>query len=228
MTFRLGCDLDGTLADMEEALQREATALFGPDVVLRPSGSPHLEAPDTAEESSAATSDPPSRKKGLSPRQVRQLWAHVATIENFWTTLNEIEPGAVARLGELRRGLKLEIVFLTQRPETAGESTQLQTQRWLAAHGFELPSVCVLRGSRGKAAATLRIDVLFDDRPENCLDVISDSNTRPILVWRDPADTVPPGAARLGIETVFSIAEGLDRYVSSWRRDAASSIISKS
>lgn len=213
MTFRLGCDLDGTLADMEAALQREATGLFGPDVVLRPSGSPHLEAPETTEESAAAAaaSDPPVRKKGLSPRQVRQLWAHIATIENFWTTLKEIEPGAVVRLGELRRGHKMDIVFLTQRPETAGESTQLQTQRWLAAHGFELPSVCILRGSRGKAAATLGIDVLFDDRPENCLDVISESNTRPILVWRDPADAVPPGAARLGIETVFSIAEGLER-----------------
>ena len=213
MTFRLGCDLDGTLADMEAALQREATGLFGPDVVLRPSGSPHLEAPETTEESAAAAaaSDPPVRKKGLSPRQVRQLWAHIATIENFWTTLKEIEPGAVVRLGELRRGHKMDIAFLTQRPETAGESTQLQTQRWLAAHGFELPSVCILRGSRGKAAATLGIDVLFDDRPENCLDVISESNTRPILVWRDPADAVPPGAARLGIETVFSIAEGLER-----------------
>jgi hypothetical protein len=213
MTFRLGCDLDGTLADMEGALQREATALFGPDVVLRPSGSPHLESPDTTEDSSAvpATTDPPVRKKGLSDRQVRQLWAHVATIDNFWTTLDEIEPGAVASLSELRRGLKLEIVFLTQRPETAGESTQLQSQRWLAAHGFELPSVCVLRGSRGKATATLRMDALLDDRPENCLDVISDSKTKPILVWRDPADSVPPGAARLGIETVFSIAEGLER-----------------
>jgi hypothetical protein len=213
MTFRLGCDLDGTLADMEGALQREATVLFGPDVVLRASGSPHLESPDATEDSSAApaTADPPVRKKGLSARQVRQLWAHVATIDNFWTTLDEIEPGAVASLSELRRGLKLEIVFLTQRPETAGESTQLQSQRWLAAHGFELPSVCVLRGSRGKATATLRMDALLDDRPENCLDVISDSKTKPILVWRDPADSVPPGAARLGIETVFSIAEGLER-----------------
>jgi hypothetical protein len=213
MTFRLGCDLDGTLADMEGALQREATALFGPGVVLRPLGSPHLESPDAPEPSStaAAAADPPVRKKGLSARQVRQLWAHVATIDNFWTTLDEIEPGAVAGLSELRRGLKMEIVFLTQRPETAGESTQLQSQRWLAAHGFELPSVCVLRGSRGKATATLRMDVLLDDRPENCLDVISDSKTKPILVWRDPADSVPPGAARLGIETVFSIAEGLER-----------------
>ena len=213
MTFRLACDLDGTLADMEGALQREATELFGPDVVLRPSGSPHLEAPETSEESVAAgvTPEPPARRKRLSPRQVHELWARVATIENFWTTLKEIEPGSVASLGDLRRDLKLEIIFLTQRPDTAGESTQLQSQRWLAAHGFELPSVCVLRGSRGKAAATLRIDALFDDRPENCLDVISDSSARPILVWRDAADAVPPGAARLGIETVFSIAEGLER-----------------
>ena len=211
MTLRVACDLDGTVADMEAALLREATALFGPDVLLRSSGSPHLEAPEQDEEATAARADRPSRKKGLTPRQMRQLWAHVATIENFWTTLKEIEPGAIARLSQLRTTSNAEVIFLTQRPDTAGESTQLQSQRWLAAHGFEFPSVCVLKGSRGKVAAVLRINLLFDDRPENCLDVISDSDAKAILVWRDPPETIPPGATRLGIETVQSMSEALAR-----------------
>ena len=34
MTLRIACDLDGTVADMDAALQREARRLFGPDIDL--------------------------------------------------------------------------------------------------------------------------------------------------------------------------------------------------
>lgn len=213
MALRIACDLDGTIADMEGALQREAELLFGPDVVLRPVGSAHLEAPVDVEAApdTPPKVDPSAEKKTLSSRQLRQLWEHVATIDNFWATLKEIEPGSVARIAGLRAAHRMEVIFLTQRPDTAGETTQLQTQRWLEAHGFELPSVYVLRGSRGKAAAALHIDVVLDDRPENCLEVAIESKARPLLVWRDPIDMVPPGAARFHIETVSSIGDALRR-----------------
>jgi hypothetical protein len=213
MALRVACDLDGTIADMEGALQREAEQLFGSDVVVRPVGSAHLEGPEDvdAPTEGAPNVDSSAGRKTLTPRQLRQLWERVFTIDNFWTTLKEIEPGSVARIAGLRSAHRLEVMFLTQRPDTAGEPAQLQTQRWLAAHGFELPSVFVLRGSRGKAAAALQIDVVLDDRPENCLEVVTESKARPILVWRDPIETVPPGAARLGIETVFSIGDALQR-----------------
>ena len=225
MALRIACDLDGTIADMEAALQREAEQLFGPGVLVRPAGSSHLEAPvdppapetasgqavDASADGVTNNPKPSVERRALSDRQLRDLWQHVATIENFWTTLSEIEPGSVARISALRFAHRLEVIFLTQRPDTAGEAAQLQTQRWLVAHGFELPSVYVLRGSRGKAAAALHIDVVLDDRPENCLEVITESKARPMLVWRDAIETVPPGAARLGIETVLSIAEALHR-----------------
>jgi hypothetical protein len=224
MALRVACDLDGTIADMEGALQREAEQLFGPGVVVRPAGSSHLEAPvdppspeaavrqavDASAEV-AANNPKHAERRALSDRQLRELWQHVATIDNFWTTLKEIEPGSVARIAGLRAAHRLEVMFLTQRPDTAGEPAQLQTQRWLAAHGFEFPSVFVLHGSRGRAAAALHIDVVLDDRPENCLEVVTESKARPILVWREPIESVPPGAARLGIETVFSIADALHR-----------------
>jgi hypothetical protein len=110
----------------------------------------------------------------LSGRQIRHLWEHIAKIEDFWTTLREIEPGSVARLAAMRNAHRFEVIFLTQRPDTDGEITQLQTQRWLESHGFELPSAFVLQGSRGKAAA-LGVDVVLDDRPENCLEVVKES-----------------------------------------------------
>ena len=219
MVLRVACDLDGTIADMEGALQREAETLFGRGVCVRAPDS--AEAPDTDGDVDGGVKefDTPSGRKMLTSRQMRQLWAHVAGIENFWASLEEIEAGSVARFCALRTQQGMEVIFLTQRPDTAGEPTQLQTQRWLEAHGFELPSVYVLQGSRGKAAAALSLDVVLDDRAENCLDVAAESKAQPILVWRNPADAVPQGAARLGIDIVFSMEEAF-RHLEEMMRPA--------
>jgi hypothetical protein len=91
----------------------------------------------------------------MTPRQERRLWELVRAIENFWESLPEIEPGMVARLNALASGRGWEVIFLTKRPATKGVTAQLQTQRWLEAHGFALPSVYVVQGSRGAIAAAL-------------------------------------------------------------------------
>ena len=184
MPLRIACDLDGTLADMGAALQREARNLFGPDA---------------------------GDFQRLTARQLRKLWEHVGEVEDFWLSLPEIEPGGVARLAVLAALHRWEVLFHTQRPATAGETAQIQTQRWLEAHGFELPSVYVMEGSRGKLADALGLDAVIDDRAENCVDVVTDSKARAFLVWRDDPASVPTGAASLGIETVFSTADALDR-----------------
>ena len=215
MSLRIACDLDGTLADMDAALQREAEQLFGPGMRLHSRGTTVEMPPVDGNENEVAAAgvDGSLAPAGqvLSARQLRQLWAHVGTIENFWTSLPEIEPGAVARLAELTARHGWELIFFTQRPATSGETSQVQSQRWLASHGFELPSVFVIGGARGKAAAALRLHAVLDDRSENCLDVASESKALPLLVWRDEPDTAPPGASRLGIETVFSVASALER-----------------
>jgi hypothetical protein len=181
MPLRIACDLDGTLADMDAALQREARALFGPE---------------------AAVGD-------LTDAQRRRLWIRVGEIEDFWLTLDEIEPGAVGRLGELASEYGWEVLFVTQRPASAGQAVQRQSQRWLQAHGFELPSVYVVIGSRGPLAATLALDAVLDDRPDNCVDIVTDSDARALLVWRRDPASIPPGTSQLGIEPVSSIAEAL-------------------
>lgn len=212
MSLRVAFDLDGTVADMEGALQRVAEQLFGPNVALRPAGSQHLEAPASVDDVDVDATKMEARaekRQVLSGRQLRQVWERVTATENFWGTLAEIEPGSIARIAALRNQHRLEVMFLTQRPDTQGEITQLQTQRWLQAHGFELPSVYVLRGSRGLAAAAMQMDVVVDDRPENCLEVATESQARPLLVWRDPIELLPPGAQRLGIEPVPSVAEAV-------------------
>jgi hypothetical protein len=217
MSLRIAVDLDGTLADMDAALQLEAERLFGPGVDLRGSlrGRPESvesETPDTAAATPGdrpQTSPPASRR--LTDRQQRQLWLCVQKTPNFWADLKEIEPGAVAKLAAMTAAHRWEVIFLTQRPPCAGDTAQIQTQRWLQAHGFELPSVFVVSGSRGRIATALTLDAVVDDRPDNCLDVATDSKALPLLVWRDTPETVPPGAARLGITVVFSMAEALDK-----------------
>jgi hypothetical protein len=102
------------------------------------------------------------------------------------------------------------VLFLTKRPECAGATAQVQTQRWLEANGFLLPSVFVVQGSRGRIADALALDFVIDDRHENCLDVVVDSKARAVLVWRDDRRQLPAAARRLGIGVVSSVAECLD------------------
>lgn len=224
MSLRVACDLDGTLADMESALEAEANRLFGPGVDLRSSLRARPEGPASVETPDPTASTPGMRRSvrqpssirsmpgvRLSDRQQRQLWAHIRRIEDFWTTLKEIEPGAVARLAGAAAAHQWDVIFITARPSSAGETTQRQSQRWLQAHGFELPSVYVVSGSRGNIAAALTLDAVIDDRPEHCLDVATDSHAKPFLVWREDPATVPPGASRMGIQAVSTVEEAVRR-----------------
>jgi len=217
--LRIAFDLDGVLADMDAELLRQAEALFGEKVTRRreeraadgagPAETPpDDEAPASAD--AAPASAPPLPKLNLTARQQRKLWARVETIENFWTTLDEIEPGIVARLGAVAQERRWEVIFLTKRPQSAGMTAQRQTQQWLESKGFSLPSVYVVQGSRGRIAAALGLDIVIDDRPENCLDVIADSTARAILVWRDDESQMSAAARRLAIGVVKSVAECLD------------------
>jgi len=215
MPLRIGFDLDGTLADMEGELIRQAEILFGESMARRVD--PRPATPEInpafaggAPVEPAADNEPPLLKLKLTKRQQGRLWEHVESIENFWQTLGECEPGIVERLGRLASERRWEIIFLTKRPEGAGATAQLQTQLWLESRGFHLPSVYVVQGSRGRIAAALGLDVVVDDRPENCLDVAVECQARAILIWRDGAGQLPAAAQRLGIGVVKTVADCLD------------------
>lgn len=218
MPLRIAFDLDGVLADMQSALVRHAGILFDSQVDGRsedrvPATSPETDDPRPAEQEAAERSPdsiPPRIRTALTVAQQRQLWRHVESIPNFWESLAELEPGVVARLYAMARDRRWETIFLTTRPQTAGDTVQVQSQRWLEANGFFLPSVFVVQGSRGRVAAALGLDVVIDDRLENCVDVVTDSQARAILIRRqaDPAGTV--ARARLGILVADSVNECLD------------------
>jgi phosphoglycolate phosphatase-like HAD superfamily hydrolase len=222
--LRIAFDLDGVLADMESALIREAVGLFGektarrlrahaveiPAISLKVPEGNGVSAPAAGTESAVADEVPPFLKVTMSERQQSRLWRHVATVDNFWEGLAECEPGVIARLAAIAEERRWEVIFLTKRPETAGALAQVQTQRWLVSKGFRLPSVFVVQRSRGRIAAALELDVVVDDRPENCLDVVVDSKARAILVWRPDPKTLPAATRRLGIGVVSSVNQCLD------------------
>lgn len=170
--LRIGCDLDGTLADLSGAYRRvEAHVQADSDGVV---------------------------------------WDAIRGTENFWAGLAPLEPGVVRRLHDLSVRARWEVFFVTQRPGTRGQSVQRQSQQWLMAQGFEMPSVVTVPGSRGKAALALDLDFLIDDLPRNCIDVASDSRCRPILVSREPAPDAEAAAARFQIAIVRSVSDALD------------------
>jgi len=201
VALRIAFDLDGVLADMDTELVHQAGSLFG---------GPAPAADGPPEDATPDADAIPIRTLQLTPRQQRRLWKHVGAIENFWERLEELEPGTIARLAAVARQRRWEILFLTRRPQTAGDTSQVQTQRWLESKGFALPSVYVVQGSRGRIASALNLDFVIDDRPENCLDVVVDSQARAILVWRDEEKKLPEAARRLGIGVVNSVAQCLD------------------
>ncbi len=219
MALRIGFDLDGVLADMESELVRQSEILFGEPMTRRlqeraaDAGNAPVSAAAAAAPGSTdpvSTFAPTIAQLNMTSRQQRRLWHHVESIENFWEGLVELEPGVIQRLATLATNRRWEIIFLTKRPETVGATAQVQTQRWLESRGFTLPSVFVVQGSRGRIAASLGLDIVVDDRPENCLDVVVDSKARAILVWRADENQLPASAQRLGIGVVRSVTDCLD------------------
>lgn len=201
MPLRIGFDLDGVLANFAAAYHAVDERLHGPGQASTRAGDPEEEA--KAEES--------AERRHISPRRRNDVvWRTIASTPDFWTTLKPIDPQAIARIHEMMLQHRWEVFFITQRPSTAGDTVQRQSQRWLAEQGFDLPSVLVVPGSRGAAAAALSLDYLVDDNPKNCIDVKSVSEARPLLVADAGDETLIASARRLGIGIVANISAALD------------------
>jgi hypothetical protein len=222
--MRVAFDLDGVLADLHAEFARTALRLFpeldakavrSPDVGSSP---PEDLADDEQGGSQAQTPDPTAGTLPLSRRQNDAVWRELASTENFWEGLGEIESGAIARLWTLSEERRWEILFITSRPLSAGRTVQRQSQRWLERLGFPLPSLYVVQGSRGKIADALALDVVVDDRPENCLDVVLESKAGAVLVWRGTRASVPSSATRLGIAVVNTVNAAIDAIDEAERR----------
>ena len=215
--MRIAFDLDGVLADLHASYVQTAVRLF-PELDRTVIGTPDVGASAPDEKEGAEGSEPGGEKSGgvpraVSRRQSQAIWNALRSVEDFWQGLTEIESGGIARLAALSEERRWEVLFITSRPKSRGATVQRQSQRWLEAKGFPLPSVYVVHGSRGRIAQALDLDVVVDDRPENCLDVALESKAEAILLWRGPQASVPSSAKRLGIAVAPSLHACLDALV---------------
>ena len=208
MGLRVAIDLDGTVADLSRAMHDIAKKKFRKLQDAEPAAPPA-----EATEGAGPVERPTLRDLELSASDLDRLWTHVLKQRNFWTTLHEMEPGVIARIQQLADERRWDVLFITTRPLAAGATTQVQSQEWLAAKGFRHPSVYVVKGSRGRVATALDLDAVVDDRPENCLDVATESPAKALLVWPGPTDTLGPGIARHGVVVTPSIGAALDELV---------------
>jgi phosphoglycolate phosphatase-like HAD superfamily hydrolase len=228
--MRIAFDLDGVLADLHSAFADASIKLF-PQLDKAAMGSPEVgSSPPDAETAAAPKPSVPISRTSTVPltsRQTNAVWRSLAEVPDFWESLQEIEPGMIRRLAELSEERRWEMLFVTSRPKSAGRTVQRQSQRWLQHHGFLMPSVYVVHGSRGQIAKALQIDVVVDDRPENCLDVALESQAGSILVWRGQRESVPASARRMGIAVVHSVSQCLDSLVEIERSNEGGTLLDR-
>jgi hypothetical protein len=202
MIVRVGFDMDGVLADFARAYREVEASLFG--------GSASIETAAPDESNRPGVAEAPEGHYRARRHRNDAVWAAIRATPDFWVALEPIEEGAVARLHALMLDRRWEVFFITQRPPTCGDTVQRQTQRWLVEQGFDLPSVLVIRGSRGAAAKALRLDYHVDDNPQNCMDIVADSDTKPILIVPAIFEGAIVNARKMGIGVAQRIGEALD------------------
>lgn len=214
MPLRIGFDLDGTLANFAAAFHEVEVRLFGPDA-HSDAGQPEKEREEVGEQAEAERRTSEDRRKDERDlkegrRRRDAIWKAIRETPNFWTRLEPLDPKAIGRIHEMTLRHKWEVFFITQRPYTEGDTVQRQTQRWLVTQGFDMPSVLVIGGSRGAAAAALRLDYHVDDSPPNCLDVLAESGAKPILIVHSDDESMLKQARKLKIGTALNIDAALD------------------
>ena len=189
MSIRVGFDVDGVIANFNKTFRETASKV-------------------EAATSGRDRSDPAAH--ALATDVMKRVWEHISRTAQWWLQLDAYEPEQISRLYRTSRQRRWEVYFMTTRPSSAGETTQFQTQWWLVTHGFPLPSVLTVPGSRGDAANALKLDIAVDDRLTNCVDIIAASRTKALLLLRNDDRTVRDQALARGIGVVSTLASAID------------------
>ena len=190
-TLRVGFDLDGVVADFRTAFLDAAGQLLGQDAIRRPAAPlPDFDA--------------------VSAADAKRVWRVITDTPNWWLGVAPYEPAQIARLYQLARQYRWEVSFLTSRIPTAGDSVQFQSQAWLEAHGFYMPAVVTVPGSRGEIANALRLDVIVDDQFLNCLEVVGASQAKAMLLLQVADAALEQQATDRGIGVVHRLEETID------------------
>jgi len=189
--LRIGFDLDGVVADFRTAFLDVAAKLLGRDAIQRPTA-------------------PMPDFNAVSAADAKRVWRVITETPNWWLGLAPYEPAQIARLYQLMRRYRWEVSFLTSRIQTTGDSVQFQSQAWLEAHGFYMPAVVTVPGSRGEIANAMRLDIVIDDQLLNCLEVVGASQTKAILLLQVGDAELQKQATERGIGVVHRLEQAIE------------------
>lgn len=188
MSLRIGIDVDGVLANFRAAFHQAARQCLRREI---------------------DDLDDPKAPQGVLQKDVRRVWDWVARTTNWWMDLEPYEPEEIARLYSITRAAGWEVFFMTNRPPSAGDTVQFQTQWWIERQGFFLPAVLTVPGSRGEIANGLRLDLVIDDLSINCVEIVSASPAKALLMLREEDTIAEDHATSRGIGVVHSLAEAI-------------------
>jgi hypothetical protein len=216
MSIRIGFDVDGVVANFTAAYRAVEKRLFAGHSSRADEPESEDRAQDQRDSRLREAIDRPGETPADShqPHEMRRrrdlIWKEIKQTRDFWATLEPTEDGGVRRIHQLMLRYRWEVFFITQRPATAGDTVQRQTQRWLVEQGFDFPSVLVVTGSRGVISSALRLSYHVDDSPQHCIDVRADSATRPLLIVPDGDEATMKSARALGIGATPTLSTCLD------------------
>jgi 5'(3')-deoxyribonucleotidase len=141
----IAVDVDGVLADFTYSARQMAKGLFG-----KP-------ADDVVQTEWGFTS------VGLTETEESILWKNIHQTPNFWYGLRRLPNTSL--LPELVE--RHDVVFITNRMETGGDTACDQTTKWLINNFRILRPRVILASEKGPVIHRLGVDVFIDDKPSN-------------------------------------------------------------
>lgn len=167
--MRIGCDIDGVLADFNQSFIRAIIRHTGRNLFADP---PVLDCWDYPQ------------KHGYTDAELDIVWTDYITT-NFWWELTPYKD-TLSSLRALRQS-RHEVYFVTARPTSAGLSV---TRSWLQDvvgwDNWPMNFSTLLSTQKGLCARALALDAFLDDNYDNCVDVYWTSPTTQVFLFDRP------------------------------------------
>lgn len=163
MSFRIGMDLDGVLANFNESFRRKYIEVTQKDQFFEGPFINGFEPPCW---------NYPIESYGYTKAEDDLVWDAVRNDPQFWFRLAPLQGAekVIHHLARLRREYGSDVYFLTTR---AGVKAHRQSYDWVTYMGFSKPTVLLTdyKAGKGGAVKSLALTHVFDDKPENCWEI---------------------------------------------------------